>query len=102
MLFSIYKRGNGGSGGCGFIEPHTAIDALLADSADRKLTVELVAICAQVLKNIGFFNDHRWHKVYGVLWIEWIDGVAYRKGSGLVDKKAWETHDLEDVPLILG
>lgn len=102
LLLSSDKVGNDRSGGCGVIEPHTAIDTLLADSADGQMTVELVAICAQVLRSHGIFHDYSWHKVYGVLWIEWVDSVAYRKGSGLVDKKVWETHDLEDVDLVLG
>lgn len=40
---------------------------------------------------------------YFVLWIEWQNGVAYRKGSGAVTVEAWET-EMEDelVDLILG
>ncbi|KAK1718440.1 heterokaryon incompatibility protein-domain-containing protein [Colletotrichum lupini] len=41
-------------------------------------------------------------EVYSVLWVEWIDGVAYRLASGHVDKTAWEGLPLEDVSLILG
>ncbi|KAJ0334421.1 hypothetical protein COL5a_000478 [Colletotrichum fioriniae] len=41
-------------------------------------------------------------EVYSVLWVEWIDGVAYRLASGHVDKTAWERLPLEDVSLILG
>ena len=40
---------------------------------------------------------------YFVLWIEWKDGVAYRKGSGAVTVEAWETEMEEDLlDLILG
>ena len=40
---------------------------------------------------------------YFVLWIEWKDGVAYRRGSGAVTVEAWETEMEEDlVDLILG
>ena len=40
---------------------------------------------------------------YYVLWIEWKDGVAYRRGSGAVTVEAWETQMEEDlVDLILG
>ncbi|KAI0509252.1 heterokaryon incompatibility protein-domain-containing protein [Xylaria bambusicola] len=87
---------------CGRLESHTAIDTLLAATASGQLTVELVAICSQILISFHMFMDLDWHKVYGVLWVEWVDGVAYRRGSGVVYKEAWEAHDLEDVDLILG
>ena len=38
---------------------------------------------------------------YQVLWVEWVDGVAYRLASGHVGKADWEDSDLEDVSLIL-
>ena len=38
---------------------------------------------------------------YEVLWVEWVDGVAYRLASGHVWKADWEESDLEDVSLIL-
>lgn len=38
---------------------------------------------------------------YEVLWVEWVDGVAYRLASGHVLKADWEESDLEDVSLIL-
>ncbi|KAK5635759.1 hypothetical protein RRF57_011471 [Xylaria bambusicola] len=89
-------------GDCGSLEPHTAIDTLLAATASGQLAVELVAICSQILKSLSIFHNMDWHQVYGVLWIEWVDGVAYRRGSGVVYKEVWETHDLENVDLILG
>ena len=40
---------------------------------------------------------------YFALWIEWKDGVAYRRGSGVVTVEAWETEMEEElVDLILG
>lgn len=29
---------------------------------------------------------------YGVLYVEWVDGVAYRRGCGYVKKEMWERH----------
>ncbi|KAH8676521.1 heterokaryon incompatibility protein-domain-containing protein [Tricladium varicosporioides] len=37
-----------------------------------------------------------------VLWIEWADGIAYRKGVGKVLKAMWEQLSLEEVDVILG
>lgn len=44
-------------------------------------------------------RDYEW---YNVLWIEWKDGIAYRKGLGRIAKGAWESLDLEWIDLILG
>ncbi|KAI0476930.1 heterokaryon incompatibility protein-domain-containing protein [Xylaria cf. heliscus] len=40
--------------------------------------------------------------LYVVLWVEWIDRVAYRLASGTVKEKAWEKLNLENVSLVLG
>src|SRR3954453_23680833 len=37
-----------------------------------------------------------------VLWVEWKDGVAYRKGAGRVKRRTWEVAEKEDVELVLG
>lgn len=40
---------------------------------------------------------------YFVLWIEWKNGVAYRRGAGAVTEKAWESErESELVDLVLG
>jgi hypothetical protein len=39
---------------------------------------------------------------YNVLWVEWIDGIAYRKGLGRVFKDIWDRQEPEHVHLILG
>jgi hypothetical protein len=40
--------------------------------------------------------------IYHVLWIEWTNGIAYRKGSGRVLKEAWDREATEEIDLILG
>lgn len=40
--------------------------------------------------------------VYVVLWVEWIDGVAYRLACGYVQLDAWDGLPLECISLILG
>jgi hypothetical protein len=39
---------------------------------------------------------------YSVLWIEWSNGIAYRKGLGRVLKEAWDREVTEEIDLILG
>jgi hypothetical protein len=42
------------------------------------------------------------HEFINVLWVEWEEGVAYRKGIGRVMKSAWEGLELEWIDLVLG
>lgn len=71
--------------------------------------IELVAISRARCYSKTFDEENRcwtrpfkkWEQ-YTVLWVEWVDGVAYRRGCGQVDKEAWEGLMLEDVSLILG
>lgn len=69
-------------------------------------TVECVAICERKkpsAKGWKYIEENpQFEEEYGVLWIEWVDGVAYRKSAGYIDKKSWESHDLEDIHLVLG
>ncbi|KAJ3548933.1 hypothetical protein NM208_g754 [Fusarium decemcellulare] len=39
---------------------------------------------------------------YNVLWVEWEDGITYRKGVGRVRRSAWEGLEKEEISLILG
>lgn len=71
--------------------------------------VELVAICRARYYSKTFDEQARKYRlpfktweVCMVLWVEWIDGVAYRLACGEVDKAAWEGLALEEVSLILG
>jgi hypothetical protein len=39
---------------------------------------------------------------YNVLWIEWEDGIAYRRGKGTVREKMWRKQNPEPLSLVLG
>ncbi|CAI9630115.1 hypothetical protein GT037_009935 [Alternaria burnsii] len=41
-------------------------------------------------------------KFYNVLWIDWTDGVAYRKAVGQITKAIWEAADRELIDVVLG
>jgi hypothetical protein len=47
-------------------------------------------------KKIGIYE------YYNVMWIEWKNGIAYRKAVGRVYKEAWESLELEEVDVLLG
>ncbi|PMD22544.1 hypothetical protein NA56DRAFT_570240 [Hyaloscypha hepaticicola] len=42
------------------------------------------------------------YEYYNVLWVEWRDGIAYRKSCGRAMKSAWGCQELEWVDLVLG
>ena len=42
------------------------------------------------------------YEFYNVLWVEWKDGVAYRRAHGRVEKGVWEGLEVEAVELVLG
>lgn len=42
------------------------------------------------------------YQFYNVLWIERVDGIAYRKAAGRVPKDVWEENCLEPTRVILG
>lgn len=71
--------------------------------------IELVAICLQHWPTLKPWIDEddgrvrNTHTFYGVLWIRWsTNGVAYRRGSGFVEKSMWEANRPEGVHLVLG
>lgn len=45
----------------------------------------------------GFLNEF-----YFVLWIGWIDGIAYRRGIGRILKSVWESIELKETRVCLG
>jgi hypothetical protein len=71
--------------------------------------VELIAINQSVVYKKTFNNelqryDHPFTREerMTVLWVEWKDGVAYRRAVGSVEKAAWDGLELESVDLVLG
>jgi hypothetical protein len=65
---------------------------------------ELVAISARsfpIIRNTAQSSKST-SQYYNVLWIEWQDGVAYRKALGWIGKLAWESSNLEWIDLTLG
>ncbi|KAF3068701.1 hypothetical protein CFAM422_007720 [Trichoderma lentiforme] len=80
------------------------------DSPSQQLyeLVELVVVCRRLYsesidRKHGLWLKRRAYKpFYGVLCIEWVNGVAYRKGYGYVTQEAWDAHDVDTVNLVLG
>jgi hypothetical protein len=77
-------------------------------------------VCELVSISQGYADDDRyinwpdeWHlnerltsteryEFYHVLWIEWQNGIAYRRALGRVMKEVWQRQELERIELILG
>ncbi|KAK3354621.1 hypothetical protein B0H65DRAFT_19220 [Neurospora tetraspora] len=72
------------------------------DAGSQGIEVDLVAISrGHTICWPQVQYPEKWN-FYHVLWVEWIDGIAYRKGVGQVFRSAWERSKAEDVHLILG
>jgi hypothetical protein len=54
------------------------------------------------LKIPGFLDGDEDYDYYNVLCIEWQDGVAYRRGIGRIQKRAWDRMGYEELNIILG
>jgi hypothetical protein len=46
--------------------------------------------------------DGETYEFINVLWVEWEEGIAYRKAYGRVMESAWEAQELEWIDLVLG
>lgn len=59
--------------------------------------IDLVVIC-------GRRHEHHAAGIsgYAVMWVVWIEGVAYRRGYGEIDRYHWETLDPRPIDLVLG
>ncbi|KAJ2990194.1 hypothetical protein NUW58_g3074 [Xylaria curta] len=99
----------------GFLEPMSRLEDfpfIVKDGeSDIKIPmgkqVELVAISRfkqyekLKLANEGTFSDIVTEHI-AVLWVEWVNGVAYRLGYGEVEKEEWGKLPLERIELVLG
>ncbi|QDS76565.1 hypothetical protein FKW77_006876 [Venturia effusa] len=54
------------------------------------------------MKKIREIGTMAKYEFYNVLWIEWVDGVAYRKALGRVWKDAWERQEIKTIQVTLG
>lgn len=91
--------------------PHTEFG--LPSEYQRGFLCELIAISMCSAENpheqVALQEEHFTktemegrYEFYNVLFIEWKDGIAYRKALGRVSKIAWEAADKESVDVILG
>ena len=115
-VFSIRDREAGWVGALRLHEEHTLCQDTSQVGSDTSLgqLCELVAIfrgyAYEGSSGLGIAEwRHRErpeaaekYEFYNVLWVEWLNGIAYRKAIGRVMKSAWEAQDLEWVDLTLG
>ena len=109
---------------CGLLQVHSTdrFEEMFTDTTE--VIVELVAICKRRVVDLkigsgealgeepgedideelgtGLDGASIERTEYVVLWIEWVDQVAYRKGIGWIPEASWESLYLEEVDLVLG
>lgn len=76
---------------------------LLAISAGSVLRRDMNA---EVFPEVDLWHDldkdSGVYEFYNVLWIEWTEHIAYRKGLGRVCKASWDAADTKEMDVILG
>lgn len=83
-------------------EVYGSVQILLAKSAGMLTSCEALSVnsrgqlCEVVAVSALSGND-----IYNVLWIEWDNGIAHRKGAGWITKSAWSGQKSETIDLIL-
>ncbi|KAH8745574.1 heterokaryon incompatibility protein-domain-containing protein [Diaporthe sp. PMI_573] len=84
----------------GYLHLHTQHESSLfpEDTNGAAFSVELVAVCKI---RIHYSNDTILER-YAVFWVEWKDGVAYRRASGEADAKEWDDSGPQFISLVLG
>lgn len=60
--------------------------------------------CPRFCQTLGVcrLGDVWTYKCYSVMWVEWEDGIAYRKAVGRVFEHVWDTVDREEIDVRLG
>jgi len=98
------------------LEVSTEDDVQHCEKAANNHTCDLVVIsegyCVEGLRCAGMNEedveerpsvaDGAKYEFYNVLWVEWEEGIAYRKGCGRVVKHLWDSQDPEWFDLVLG
>lgn len=74
----------------GMITPH---EAITSKTDVKNIVVEVVSVSEMCIDGMELYN---------VLWIERVDGIAFRKGVGRVVKEMWVGLKAEVVDLVLG
>lgn len=88
---------------CGFLRLNATPNYILNESHDplEGTVCELIAISKgspSTIENMDSLGD----EVYNVLWIEWENGIAYRKALGQVTKGIWERKAKKRINVTLG
>lgn len=99
----------------GALQPHDGIDAFGGAVREPSKAIELVEVAKGFcwdttsphpgLQEVGYLDKPKfgdWYEYYWVMWVDWTDSIAYRKGLGRVCKQIWEIQDREEVDLMLG
>lgn len=93
------------------LHDHDQLKRLVGASAGIELGAQVEVVAINRMRTIGntFIEEEKrrglpqWTRDgYTVLWVEWIEGVAYRNGVGSIEKSRWEKLDLEEVELVMG
>jgi Heterokaryon incompatibility protein (HET) len=99
VVESLFTHENEYARGC-----HCEVVAISRGYAEKRSEAETLSY-SQVFKEmdeVGEVKDLSWYAFYNVLWIETVDGVAYRKAVGRVWNDVWDRQPVKEVDILLG
>lgn len=97
----------------GTLRPHDDLDISGLTLQDPNEPVELVEIargyCSETewsgideLEHPERPKSSHWYEYYTVMWVKWVEGIAYRRGLGRVHRPCWEAQRGDPFEFILG
>lgn len=97
----------------GTLRPHDDLDISGLTVQDLNEAVELVEIargyCSETEWSGVEERTHperpkysHWYEYYTVMWVKWVEGIAYRRGLGRVHRPCWEAQRGDPFEFMLG
>ncbi|CAG7561106.1 unnamed protein product [Fusarium equiseti] len=96
----------------GALRPHDDLDISGLRLQDPNEPVELVEIAGGYCSETELSIDEKshperpksshWYEYYTVMWVKWVEGIAYRRGLGRVHRACWEAQRGDPFEFILG
>lgn len=99
---TVYPRKRHGSSPDPVLSSSNTILELVEISAGSVENKEPEKVCFDEWDRAHCPRHYGTYEFYNVLWIEWTNGVAFRKALGRVEKSVWEAESKDEIDLVLG
>jgi hypothetical protein len=75
---------------------------LVAISRGSAIRTHLTFQAFKEMDSVPALSTSKKYSFYNVLWVEWLDSIAYRRGIGRVPTEAWDRQSIKNVSVVLG